>query len=445
MTTSVKILIQTIPQLFQLCDTIREAAAHAAQEPESAPAMKADIAAGIQAVEAAARQLSSDESPAAADLEKLAALAGAELTAFVNGWFAGTMGPYLVNQFQRILKNEYQFTQEDAQTIAHWILNHIPLQPAGKRDILLDLGMRCTAWAPEFSWNLMSQVLDTMPPEEQKKRFPHWSGAPYRPGMHPQTELKVCPICSGAGTPYHAALSGRMNNFDTLFLPAKLWMRCERCGNLYTRYFPTEFLQLGAEPKVLQPTPNRMTIRQVRAESLHIWSDILNKVRRYTNGTSLLEVGVGQGHLIAVAQEMGYDVMAVELIESEAQETADLLALPVISGDFLHMKEDRLVDIITMGDVLEHLQHPMEGLKKAHALLKDGGVLWLSTPNFESSFSRMMKAFDAMWCEPYHITYFSRTGLLPLVKKVGFELLEYSVSNRYNGSMELLLRKKSVQ
>ena len=168
MTISVKILTQTIPQLFQLCDTIREAAAHAAQEPESAPAMRADIAAGIQAVEAAARQLPSDDHPASADLEKLAALAGAELTAFVNGWFAGTMGPYLVNQFQRILKNEYQFTQEDAQTIAHWILNHIPLQPAGKRDILLELGMRCTAWAPEFSWNLMSQVLDTIEIVRQK-------------------------------------------------------------------------------------------------------------------------------------------------------------------------------------------------------------------------------------------------------------------------------------
>lgn len=139
---------------------------------------------------------------------------------------------------------------------------------------------------------------------------------------------------------------------------------------------------------------------------------------------------------------MGYDVTAVELLEQEAQTTADLLQLPVICGDFLHLEEDRQVDIITMGDVLEHLQRPAEGLKKAAALLKDGGVLWLSTPNFESSFTRMMKTFDPMWCEPYHITYFSRAGLLPLLEQAGFELLEYSVSNRYNGSMELLLRKK---
>lgn len=131
----------------------------------------------------------------------------------------------------------------------------------------------------------------------------------------------------------------------------------------------------------------------------------------------------------------------MELVEADAQETADLLDLPVICGDFLHLEEDHQVDVITMGDVLEHLQRPMEGLKKAHALLKDNGILWLSTPNFESSFSKMFKAFDPMWCEPYHISYFSRKGLMALLEQAGFELLEYTVSNRYNGSMELLLRK----
>lgn len=444
MTTNITILTQTIPQLFQLCSTIREAAAHGAREPAAAPAMKADIAAGIQAVEATARQITPQDPPLFGDLSGMDTLEGEALTSFVNSWFEGSVGPYLVRQFQRILVEERQVSQEDAQKIAHWILNDMPVSPAGKRAILLELGIRCSEWAPEFSWDLMIQVLDTMSPEEQKQRFPYWNGEPYRPGLHPQTEFKACPICGGEGVPYHAALSGRMNNFDAMFLPAKLWMRCQNCGNLYTRYFPTEFLQLGAKPKVLYPTPNRMVIREVKSSSLRIWADILNKIRSHTRGTSLLEVGVGQGHLIAVAREMGYDVTAVELLESEAQETADLLGVPVICGDFLHIQQEQQVDIITMGDVIEHLQRPMDGLKKAWELLKEGGVLWLSTPNFESSFTRMMKVFDAMWCEPYHITYFSREGLLRLLDQVGFELLEYTVSNRYNGSMELLLRKKKL-
>lgn len=436
-------LLRTIPGLFALCGTIREAAAHAEAEPAAAGAMKEDIAAGVRAAEAAAHPLCPEDAPAPAALDELAGLEGKQIVEFVNTWFSEAIGPFLLKQFQESLAREWQLTQKEAQDIAHWILRELPALPATRKNLLLETGRRCAASAPEFSWELMMQVMESMTPEEQKQRFPHWSGAPYRSGQHPQTELKCCPTCGGEGVPHLSAFSGSMKHYDTLFLPAKLWMRCKKCGNLYTRWFPTEFLRLGAAPKVLEPAQGSMAVRQVQATDLRIWCDILNKIRAYTDGDSLLEVGVGQGHLIAVALEMGYDVTAVELIEEEARSTADLFQLPVICGDFLHLAEDRQMDVITMGDVLEHLQRPMEGLKKAAALLKDGGVLWLSTPNFESSFSRMMKTFDPMWSEPYHITYFSRKGLLPLLEQVGFELLEYSVSNRYNGSMELLLRKKA--
>lgn len=441
MTDNLIKLTQTIPQLFALCHTIEEAAKHGAAKPPTAAKMKQDIRAGVAAVESALQQLCPGETFTPMNGKALQTLPPARLPEFVSAWYTGTVASPLVNEHFRRLKEENQIPEDSARIIAGFVQKELPLKDRDVRSILLELGQRCAAWAPEFSWQLMRAVFDKMSPEEQKERFAHWKGEPYRPGLHPQTELTCCPICGGAGEPYHAALSGRMNNFDTLFLPAKLWMRCQDCGNLYTRFFPTEFLQLGAQPKVLQPNPERMVVRQVQANSLHTWSNILNKIRAHTPGTSLLEVGVGQGHLIAVALEMGYDVTAVELLEEEAQETADLLGLPVICGDFLHLAEDRQVDIITMGDVIEHLQRPTEGLQKAHALLKDGGILWLSTPNYESSFTRMLKAFDPMWCEPYHLTYFSRAGLLALLEQTGFRLLEYTVSNRYNGSMELLLQK----
>ncbi|HJD48093.1 MAG TPA: class I SAM-dependent methyltransferase [Candidatus Mediterraneibacter norfolkensis] len=47
-----------------------------------------------------------------------------------------------------------------------------------------------------------------------------------------------------------------------------------------------------------------------------------------------------------------------------------------------------------------------------------------------------------MWREPYHITYSSRESLTRLLEQAGFEILRYSVSGHYNGSMEMLCRKK---
>ena len=95
-----------------------------------------------------------------------------------------------------------------------------------------------------------------------------------------------------------------------------------------------------------------------------------------------------------------------------------------------------------MGDVIEHVTDPEAALKNAYRLLDDDGVLWLSTPNFESSFTRMKKFTDAMWLEPSHISYFNYNGLEALLEKCGFTVREYAVSNRYNGSMELIITKK---
>lgn len=60
-------LLRTIPGLFALCGTIREAAAGA---------MKEDIAAGVRAVEAAAHPLCPEDAPAPAALDELAGLEG---------------------------------------------------------------------------------------------------------------------------------------------------------------------------------------------------------------------------------------------------------------------------------------------------------------------------------------------------------------------------------
>ena len=206
MQTNKNKLLQTIPSLFALCATIREASAHGAARPASADAMKEDAAAGIRAVEEAARQLCPDEPPAPAALDELAGAQGEQIGDFVSAWFSDVMGPFLLRQFQIALRREWRLSQPDAQSIAHWVLRELPALPATKKDLLLEIGMHCADSAPEFAWNLMMQVAGSLTPEEQKKKFPHWVGEPYQEGRHPQTELKRCPICGGEGGP----LSGRL-------------------------------------------------------------------------------------------------------------------------------------------------------------------------------------------------------------------------------------------
>ncbi len=46
-------------------------------------------------------------------------------------------------------------------------------------------------------------------------------------------------------------------------------------------------------------------------------------------------------------------------------------------------------DIVTSFEVLEHLNNPQEEIKKFNNILRKGGMLYLTTPNF-NSFSRAL-------------------------------------------------------
>lgn len=260
----------------------------------------------------------------------------------------------------------------------------------------------------------------------------------------PQRIFDKCPICGGRGEPYHCALSYRMADFDYPFEPFKLWMKCESCSNIYTERFPEDFLSLSTHQKDIIPDENNeAAVSDISSgHTLSIWSDILNKLKVFNSKKALLEVGIGNGELLSVALEMGYDVNAVEIVEESAQRVSNILGIPIHCGDFLCFNTDKTFPVIIMGDVIEHVTDPEAALKKAYDLLDRDGVLWLSTPNFESSFTRLKKFTDPMWLEPNHITYFNYNGIAALLEKCGFSIHEYKASNRYNGSMELIVTKR---
>jgi len=269
-------------------------------------------------------------------------------------------------------------------------------------------------------------------------------GYVYRPSE--QRTFECCPICGGNGSPYFRAFAYQMADFSYPHLPAKLWMRCSSCGNLYTWKYPEDKLKYAdSEGKIVPDSAGELTATvSTSAGILSVWSDILNRISVYSSGKKLLEVGIGKGELLAVALELGYQPDAVEIAPGAAHEVADMLGIPIWCGDFLHYDPETTYSVITIGDVIEHVTDPGKALRNAHRLLADDGALWLSTPNFESSFSRMLKFKDPMWMEPYHISYFNRTGLEELASECGFDLREYRVSSRYNGSMEMIFTKKKT-
>jgi SAM-dependent methyltransferase len=256
-----------------------------------------------------------------------------------------------------------------------------------------------------------------------------------------------CPVChtdAKIAVPYFCAFSYRIINFRAPFSPAKLWMKCPECGNMFSYGWAKSFLHPKTEPqKTLLPrAEKKIAPANADATGLHIYCNILERTREYTNGLRYLEVGIGTGKSAAVALEFEYDVTLVEIDEETGQIVSDMLDTPVICIDFLQYQTDEKFDVIIMGDVLEHVTDPHAAMNKARELLSDGGVIWLSTPNFDSSYTRMMKFSDPMFSVVTHLTWFNKKGITALLDDCGLKITDYKVSNRYYGSMELFIVKK---
>lgn len=342
------------------------------------------------------------------------------------------------------LVKDQRFVERSEAERLFLLWDEIPHTSAEAYQWAHDLCMKASISMPLEAFEYSLRVFAERPDALAGKQAPH-PGYIYLPSE--QRTFERCPICGGKGAPYFRAFSYITAEFEYPHLPVKLWMKCGGCGNLYTWKHPEELLKLTEQEKEIRPDPAHALayMGNTNAVILSNWSEILNRLSRYSSGKDLLEVGIGKGELLAVALEMGYRPDAVEIVPENAQKVADMLGIPIWCGDFLKYRPDKTYSVITMGDVIEHVTDPGKALRRAYRLLREDGVLWLSTPNFESSFARLQKFNDPMWQAPNHITYFNRDGFEALAAGCGFVLREYNVSRRYNGSMELIFTKKAAE
>lgn len=153
---------------------------------------------------------------------------------------------------------------------------------------------------------------------------------------------------------------------------------------------------------------------------------ILQKIAKYKRQGRLLDVGCGPGLFLDEAKKKGWDVQGLDLSGWAAEYAKDHFGVQVTTGTLLDAHfPDRSFDVIVMNDVIEHVENPKAVLSEIRRILKNDGVLYLSTPDIESVWSRFL---GARWwgINKFHLFYFSRKTLEKMFHTVGFKSLRYS-------------------
>lgn len=230
-----------------------------------------------------------------------------------------------------------------------------------------------------------------------------------------------CPSCGQSG-----------RNVPVWKIPDHLWfpgyyfdlVRCDRCEFVYLNPRPDEkemekhypgFIYAGAEfPKIIPP-----------AFLWRMW-----QIENRKEGGRLLDVGCGDGFFLAVALQRGWEVYGLDnspgAIDAAKQKFGDRVTLDTLSKACYPSAS---FDVVTLFEVLEHLPNPIDHLREIHRILKPGGWICLSVPNFASLerwiFGRWWVGLDA----PRHLQQFTPESLRFFLKESGFEVVDLSSIN----------------
>lgn len=145
-----------------------------------------------------------------------------------------------------------------------------------------------------------------------------------------------------------------------------------------------------------------------------VYRDHANFVKDWVTGPNVLDVGAGDGLISHLLRNKGLSVLAID-------DDPDAVLCASQMGEIVKWKsvydldpDNGTFDSVFMGDVLEHLEHPILALTKVKAVLKPGGLLFITTPP---------KKEQGLW-DPLHYVEYSETELGILLSNQGFTLFE---------------------
>lgn len=141
---------------------------------------------------------------------------------------------------------------------------------------------------------------------------------------------------------------------------------------------------------------------------------VLERLGTLVSGRNLLDLGCGTGQFVETATNLGWSARGIDLSVAAIQVCNDF-GLPCTVTDFFSPSlDDERFDVIVMSEFIEHVPSPGKFLARAEKLLNPGGVVYLTTPNFDAIARHILRE-ELMWIHQEHLSYFSPKTLIKVV------------------------------
>lgn len=291
--------------------------------------------------------------------------------------------------------------------------------PKGEKHVNLDKKLYCSPCLNVFNFKEFDcpygvRCLTEIKPQEAFEAACGLLGAVE--AVVPATPLArqdACPVC-GSHTPGSALVERRVALLVCTVCrfswqnprPTSAWLEALYRGDYY-------------KPWKLEERPDE--VRRLKLATFSGWLERIEK--KLGRRGRLLDLGCASGFMLEAAQERGWEVYGVEL--SHAAETAQKRFGSAVTQGRLEDARfpDGHFDAVTMFDFIEHLENAKQILAEVRRVLRDDGVLALSTPNVDSATCTLMGKRWPHYKEE-HLVYFSTESLAQSLSQAGYSILE---------------------
>lgn len=207
--------------------------------------------------------------------------------------------------------------------------------------------------------------------------------------------------------------------------------QCSNCTLGYMEHFPVSTADLIGETDYAY-LQEKAYLRNAEYRKERFGKERLELIEQFLpvdpRNATLLDVGCGTGWFLESAIERGYTVEGVEFARELARITSERIDVPITSMPLDEFKGSDRFDVITMFDVLEHVENPQEVLGSIHRLLKPGGVGMIFVPNLESLGNYVLGANSNLIMPAEHLFQFTRKSLSMMLSKASLEILKFSTN-----------------
>ncbi|HQU85466.1 MAG TPA: methyltransferase domain-containing protein [Pyrinomonadaceae bacterium] len=214
--------------------------------------------------------------------------------------------------------------------------------------------------------------------------------------------MSVCPICGGEKKK-EIGEKGRFRVF-----------RCLDCRSVYTEKMSDDVESYDYSEYYEE---SNLTVPEFVRQSLR---NTISTFEKYRQNGRFLDVGCGAGILLETAREKGWQAEGMEVSEPAVNHLREK-GFQIFQG-FLSEADypENHFDVVTMTEVIEHVDNPKEVLREIARILRPNGLLWMTTPHANGLSIKLLGAKWSVVCPPEHLHLFSKKGLNDLLNEAGF-------------------------